>query len=190
MADGGSGERKVGQFRALSETTVEDWAAIAQADADYARGLPDFLLGHLGLLRDERHGHAIDRYEHSLQSATRALRDGRDEEYVVCALFHDIGSALAPQSHDAFAAMILAPFVSEQNHWMVSNHGVFTGYYFFHFFGVDRNARDQFRGHPHFEYTAQFCHLYDQAAFDPDYASLPLEAFEPLVRRVLATRRR
>jgi hypothetical protein len=46
--------------------------------------------------------------------------------------------------------------------------------------------RDQFRGHPHFEYTAQFCHLYDQPAFDKDYESMPLSAFEPMLRRVMA----
>ena len=40
--------------------------------------------------------------------------------------------------------------------------------------------------HPHYEYTAQFCHLYDQSAFDPDYESEPLEFFEPMVERLFA----
>ena len=102
---------------------------------------------------------------------------------------HDVGSALAPQDHAAYVGMVLRPFISEQNHWMLQHHSTFQGYYYLHHFGLDRNMREQFRGHPHFEYTAQFCHLYDQAAFDPDYDNMPFEAFEPMVRRVLATRK-
>ena len=37
--------------------------------------------------------------EHSVQTATRALKDGADEEIVVCGLFHDIGELLAPICH-------------------------------------------------------------------------------------------
>jgi predicted HD phosphohydrolase len=87
-------------------------------------------------------------------------------------------------------AAILKPYVTEANHWMLEHHGVFQGYYFFHYLGLDRDMRDQFRGHPHFEHTAQFCHLYDQSAFDPAYPSMPLSAFEPMVQRVFATVKR
>jgi predicted HD phosphohydrolase len=86
--------------------------------------------------------------------------------------------------------MILKPYVSERNHWMMEHHGIFQGYYFFHYLGLDRDMREQFRGHPDFEHTAQFCHLYDQCAFDPAYDSMPLEAFEPMVRRVLSSPKR
>ena len=86
--------------------------------------------------------------------------------------------------------MIMRPYISEANHWMMDKHGVFQGYYFFHHLGLDRDMREQFRGHPDFEYTAQFCHLYDQNAFDPAYDSMPLEAFEPMLRRVVATPKR
>jgi predicted HD phosphohydrolase len=135
-------------------------------------------------------GFAVDRLQHSLQTATRAFRDGRDEEYVVCALLHDMGDILGPRNHADIAAAILKPFVSEQNHWMVEQHGIFQGYYFFHHLGLDREMREAFRGHPAFEYTAQFCHLYDQAAFDPAYDSMPLSAFEPMVHRVFSTVKR
>ena len=37
--------------------------------------------------------------EHSVQTATRALKDGASEEVVVCGLFHDIGELLAPICH-------------------------------------------------------------------------------------------
>lgn len=171
-------------FHAMAEGTADDWAAIARASAPFARELPDRLLAHLKMLRHDSGGFAVDRLEHSVQTATRAHRDGRDEEYVVCALLHDIGDLLGPSNHAEIAATILKPYVSERNHFMVDKHGIFQGYYFFHHLGLDREMREQYRGHPDFEYTAQFCHLYDQCAFDPNYDTLPLEAFEPMVRRV------
>src|ERR1700761_439542 len=174
------------QFKAMTEGTQEDWMKIAAASQEFNRDLPDRVLAHLKMLEGDCGGFPVDRMEHSLQSATLAHRDGMDEEYVVCALLHDIGDTLASSNHAELAATILKPFVSEENHWMLNHHGIFQGYYFFHYLGLDRDMREQFRGHPDFEYTAQFCHLYDQNAFDPNYDSMPLEAFEPMLQRVLA----
>ncbi len=176
-------------FNAMTEGDQADWAAIAQGDATFAEGLPGRLLSHLAQLRDDRHGFLVDRLEHCLQTATRAHRAGREEEYVVCALVHDVGALLAPDDHAEFGAMILRPYISERNHWMMRRHAIFQGYYFYHFFGMDRDLREQFRGHPHFEYTAEFCHQFDQNAFDPSYRSMPLEAFEPMLGRLLAVRK-
>ena len=173
-------------FKSFAESTQDDWAHIAEHAADFNKGLADRILAHLKLLDGDFGGFPVDRLEHSLQTATMAHRDGRDEEYVVCALLHDIGDTLGSHNHPDVAAAILKPFVSEQNLWMVQNHGIFQGYYFFHHLGLDRNMREQFSGHPWYEYTAQFCHLYDQKAFDPEYHSEPLEFFEPMVRRVFA----
>ena len=184
MADGDAPTRA--KFTAMTEATEADWAAIARASAPHRGELADRLLAHLMLLDNDHGGFAVDRLEHSLQTASRAHRDGRDEEYVVCALIHDIGDILLPANHAELGATILKPYVSERNHWMLEHHGIFQGYYFFHYLGLDRDMREQFRGHPHFEYCAQFCHLYDQNAFDPDYESMPLDAFEPMVRRVCA----
>ena len=89
-------------------------------------------------------------------------------------------------NHPDVAAAILKPFVSEANLFMVANHGAFQGYYFFEYLGLDKNMREQFKDSPHYEYCAQFCHLYDQAAFDPDYESEPLEFFAPMVERVFS----
>ena len=89
-------------------------------------------------------------------------------------------------NHAEIGAAILKPFVSEKNHWMLNNHGIFQGYYFFEHLGLDNNMRDKFKGHEFYEYTAQFCHLYDQCAFDPEYESMPLKDFEPIVHRVLS----
>ncbi|MGB2207941.1 MAG: HD domain-containing protein, partial [Parvibaculales bacterium] len=156
------------------------------AFGDFSKTLPDRVLAHLQMLKGDFGGFAVDRLEHSLQTATRAHKDGRDEEYVVCALLHDIGDLLGTFNHAELGAAILKPFISEQNYFMLQNHGVFQGYYFFHHIGLDRDARDAFRDSEHFEYTAQFCHLYDQSSFDPEYESYPLEFFEPMVRRVMA----
>jgi len=190
MADGGHDEGARAKFHAMTEGTQEDWAIIASASAQYGRELPERIVTHLNLLKGDCGGFVVDRLEHSLQTATRAFRDGRDEEYVVCALLHDIGDVLCPRNHPDIGAAMVWPFVSEANHWMVQQHGIFQGYYFFHHLGLDRDMREQYRGHPHFEYTAQFCHLYDQAAFDPDYESMPLEAFVPMLHRVMSVPKR
>jgi len=165
MADGEQGNSDA--FLSMVEGTADQWANIAKHSAEFGRGLPGRIISHLKLLDNDFGGFAVDRLEHSLQTATRAFKDGRDEEYVVCALLHDIGDILGPRNHADIGAAILQPFVSEQNHWMVEKHAIFQGYCF--------------------EYTAQFCHLYDQSAFDPKYESMPLEAFEPMLQRVMAT---
>jgi predicted HD phosphohydrolase len=152
----------------------------------YAKVLPDRMLAHLRLLSGDCGGFAVDRLTHSLQTATLAHRAGRDEEYVVCALLHDIGDTLGCYNHPDIAAAILKPFVSPENLWMVEKHGIFQGYFFFHHIGMDRNMREQFRGHPCFEMTAEFCEKFDGPAFDPNGETLPLEFFEPMVQRVFA----
>ena len=148
-----------------------------------------FYNGHsriaLRMLERDHGGFPVSRLEHSLQTATRAEEDGRDEEYVLCALIHDIGDTLAPYNHPSIAAGLLKPFVSEANHWMVEHHGIFQGYYFWHYIGADRNARDAFRDSPYYEYTEEFCAKYDQTAFDPNYISAPLSHYEPLIRQYL-----
>ncbi|WP_371395887.1 HD domain-containing protein [Fretibacter rubidus] len=171
-------------FTNMVEGTQEDWGKIAKHAMQFSKGLADRVLDHLRLLDGDFGGFPIDRLQHSLQTATRAHRDGRDTEYVVCCLLHDIGDTLGSYNHADIAAAIMQPFVSEKNHWMIANHAVFQGYYFFEHLGMDKNARDQFKDHPYYEYTAQFVHLYDQAAFDPDYESEDLAFFEPMVREV------
>ena len=185
MTDGEEMERA--RFHTMVDSTRDDWSIINNAMKPFAAELPDRMLTHLKMLQGDCGGFAIDRLDHCLQTATRAAQAGRDEEYVVCALFHDIGDILGPRNHADVAAAMLKPFVSEQNFWMVEKHAIFQGYYFFHHLGLDRNMRDQFRGNPWYDYTEEFCCVYDGPAFDPDYRSMPLAEFEPAVRRVLTT---
>jgi predicted HD phosphohydrolase len=176
-------------FTSFAESTEADWAIIMRQLEVTQNHVADNVLAQLRMLRSDHGGFPVDRLEHSLQTATRAERDGRDEEYVLCALLHDIGDNLAPYNHPDIAAGIVKPFVSEANHWLVAHHGIFQGYYFWHHIGADRNAREAFRDSPWFEYTEEFCAKYDQTAFDPDYRSEPLEHFEPLVRAVFTPAR-
>ena len=173
-------------FTRMQDSTAADWQLIGGEFMKFGKGLPDRILAHLKLLEGDYGGFPIDRYQHCLQTATLALRDGRDEEYVVCALLHDIGDTLGSFNHPDVAAAILKPFVSEANLWMVQNHGIFQGYNFFHHIGMDRNMRDMFAGHAHYERTAEFIELYDNPAFNPATPTLAIAEFEPLVRRVFA----
>ncbi len=173
-------------FRTMSESTKADWEIITTRYVPFARELPDRILAHLKLLGGDCGGFAVDRLQHSLLTATLAQRNGEDEEFVVCALLHDIGDTLGSWNHPDVSAAILKPFVSADNHWMVEKHGIFQGYNFFHHIGLDRNMREQFRGHPCFERTARFVDLYDNHAFDPDMECAPLEFFEHMVRRLFA----
>ena len=173
-------------FTSMDEGTYEEYQLLDRAYRVLTHNLADTVLAQLKLLAGDKIGYQIDRYQHSLQTATRAQRDGADEETVCCALLHDVGDLLAPENHSQLAASILRPYVSADNYWLVKNHGIFQGYYYFHHMGMDRDAREQFRGHPMFEKTAAFCAKYDQNSFDPNYDTLPLEAFEPMVRRLFA----
>src|SRR5258705_3780335 len=137
-------------FTRMQDATREDYKVIGRHSLEFFTGLPDRILRHLELLDSDTGGYAVTRLTHSLQTATRAERDGRDEEYVVCALLHDIGDTLGTFNHPDIAAAIVKPFVSEANHWMVAHHGIFQGYYFFHHLGMDRNMRDGFRAQPHY----------------------------------------
>jgi predicted HD phosphohydrolase len=159
-------------------------------DCTYESGIApppalDFVLAQLELLKEEDHGTAaVDRYTHSLQTATRALHDGADDETVVCALLHDIGDNLAPDNHAELAATVLRPFVSEENHWVVQHHDLFQGYYYFHHIGKDRTLRDVYRGNPHFKACVRFCERWDQRSFDPAYPTESLNRFLPAAREI------
>ena len=173
-------------FTRMQDATAEEFQVVGNRSLEFMGGLADRVLAHLDLLKGDTAGYAVDRLTHSLQTATRAHRDGRNEEYVVCALIHDIGDTLASYNHADLAATILQPFVSDKNHWIVQHHGIFQGYYFFHHLGLDRNLRDRFKDHPYFADCVEFCAKYDQNSFDPAFDTMKLEVFEPMVRNVFS----
>ncbi len=173
-------------FSAMTEATAADWQAIFTAFLEFGAGLAERVITHLQLLGDDHGGFAVTRLEHCLQTATRAARAGRDDEYVACALLHDIGDTLCTYNHPDAAVAILRPFVSDANLWMVEKHGIFQGYHYFHFLGMNRDARDQYAGQPFYDRTVEFCAEFDQNSFDPNYVSMPLDEFRPLLRDIFA----
>ena len=175
-------------FTRMADGTYDEYQLLARLYEPLVTRLPDEVIGMLGRLKGDKMGYKVDRYEHSLQTATRAFRDGADEETVVCALLHDIGESLGPFNHGEVASAVLKPFVSEANYWMIEHHPVFQVYFYGRHLGIDPNERERYRGQPHFDHTAEFCALYDEVSFDPDYRSEPMATFEPMVRRVLDKR--
>jgi predicted HD phosphohydrolase len=175
-------------FTAMAESTAEDWQVIAGQMRPHMAALPGRVLDHLRLLDGDYGGFAVDRLTHCLQTAARAERAGRSDDYVLCALLHDIGDTLGPYDHASIAAAMVRPFVPPELHWMVAHHAEFQGYFFFHHLGMDRDARERHRGAPEFDLTAEFCADFDQCSFDPAYPTPPLEHFAPLVEHVLGGR--
>jgi len=175
-------------FTRMADGTAEDYALLDRELLPYAEKVLAELPGYMTKLLHEQAGLAlgypIDRYQHSLQTATRAFRDGADEETVVAALLHDVGDGIGVFNHSEFIAALLRPFVSERNHWVLRHHGLFQGYYYFHHTGGDRNARDRFRGHEHFQACVDFCEKWDQCSFDPKYENMRFEAFQPMIHRL------
>lgn len=173
-------------FTSMAAGTREDYELLERLEAQFASSTADRVLEQLRGLAGSLAGYKVDRLEHSLQSATRAYRDGAEEEMVVAALLHDIGDLLAPHNHSEMAAAVLRPYVTERTYWVVRQHGLFQSYYYAHHMGGDRNARDRYIDHPWYQDAVDFCHRWDQSSFDPEYGSLSLEFFEPMVQRIFA----
>lgn len=177
---------RIVSFRQMEHGTREDYLLLDESERRYAAGLADRVLEALGKLAQSIEGYPVSRLEHSLQAATRAQREGADEEMVLAALLHDIGDELAPYNHAEVAAAIIRPYVRPAVTWIVAQHGLFQNYYYVHHLGGDRNARDRLRDHPSYAACVHFCAAWDQCSFDPDYKAEPLASFEPLVRRIFA----
>lgn len=177
---------KIVSFRQMKDGTREDYLLLDESERDFAKGLPQQIMTALKRLDHSLEGYPLTRLGHSLQTATRALRDGADDELVVAALIHDLGDELAPYNHAEIAAGIIRPYVREEVTWIVEQHGLFQTYYYVHHMGGDRHMRDKFKDHKWFESCANFCERWDQASFDPDYDTLPLEAFAPLVEKIFS----
>ena len=177
---------KTVNFTQMKDGTAEEYAFLTKNETKHAKGTADKLLQALVNLDEGLSGYKITRLGHSIQSATRAWRDGADIDWVVCALLHDIGDIYAPYNHDEYAAAILRPFVREQCSWCVQAHGDFQMVYYGHHVGGNPNKRDQFAGHIYFDDCASFCERWDQSSFDPDYDTLSIDFFAPMVREVFA----
>jgi predicted HD phosphohydrolase len=174
-------------FRRMDEGTREDYLLLQRLEKPHHAAVGQRVLRELARQGEESlDGYKISRLEHALQTATRALRDGADDDWVVAALTHDIGDGLAPQNHDRFAAEMLRPFVREECTWVVEHHGTFQLVYYGQHYGWDQFEREKYRDSRFYQSCVDFCARWDQASFDPDYVSEPLESFAPIVERVFA----
>ena len=174
--------------RALDDFRAADWALLErQRGPYYAEQQAAQALRLLSVSREDAgFGYGVNNYRHCLQSATLALRAGEDEETVVVALLHDIGFIACPHTHGEFAAALLGAYIGGRNRWMLRHHAAFQLVHCAEHPRADRNARERWRGHPHFEWTARFVERYDQNAIDPGFDEAPIDAFEPMVRRIFA----
>jgi predicted HD phosphohydrolase len=176
---------KTVSFTQMKDGTRDDYVMLHEFEKQHFTGTADRIMRELERQAEETiEGYRITRLEHALQAATRARRDGADDDWVISALLHDIGDGLAPQNHDRFAAEMLRPFVREECAWVVAHHGAFQMTYYAHHLGWNRNERDKYRDSPHFEACVDFCERWDQCCFDPAYQSDPLASFEPVLRAI------
>jgi predicted HD phosphohydrolase len=173
-------------FTQMKDGTKAEYEFLHGFEAQYIAQTPDRIIASLRRLDDGLAGYQVSRYEHSLQSATRAEADGADIEMIVAALIHDVGDELAPENHSQLAAAIIRPYVRAEVTWVVNMHVIFQQLAYGHHVGIDPNARDAYRDHPWFDSCATFCERWDQASFDPTYPTKPLEHFEPMLREVFS----
>ena len=174
------------KFTQMKDGTKEDYLLLEKHEKKHIEGTADRLIKFMSGLSNTLEGYQITRLEHSLQTATRALNDKAGDEMVVASLLHDIGDELAPLNHSEYAAAVLKPYVSEKTHWVVEKHGEFQMYYYANHLGGNRNQRDKYKGHKYYQDTVNFCENWDQKSFDPNFKSLPLKDFEPLVRKIFS----
>ena len=173
-------------FTEMKKGSKEDYLFLDKHEKNFASKTADRILKFMSGLTDTLEGYQVTRLEHSLQSATRAYKNGENEEMIVAALLHDIGDELAPMNHSEYAAAILKPYVSEKTHWIVEKHGEFQMYYYAHHLGGNKNQREKYKNHKYYQDTINFCEKYDQNSFDPNYKSLPLEFFKPMVKKIFS----
>ena len=173
-------------FTEMKNGTKEDYMFLDKLEKEYVDETADRILGFLSRMTSTLEGYKISRLEHSLQSATRAYKNKESEEMVVACLLHDIGDELAPLNHSEYAATVLKPYVSKKTHWIIEKHGEFQMYYYAHHLGADRFKREKYKEHKYYQATVDFCEKYDQCSFDPNYKSMSLKDFEPMVRNIFS----
>ena len=171
-------------FTQMKDGTKEEYLFLDKLEKECISGTGERIIRYLKQYDVTIEGYQISRLEHSLQAATRAFKDKASDEMIVATLLHDIGDDLAPANHAEYAAAILRPYVSEKTYWILLKHGEFQLFYYAHHLGADKNTRDKYKCHKYYDDCVKFCELWDQSSFDPNYKSLELKEFEPLIRKI------
>jgi len=174
----------------MDQGKIEDWMKIGQAVTQRQSSMPAIIKSLLLQLEPQVDGFAINQLQHALQTATRALREGVTEELIVAALCHDIGKVISVENHPAIAAEILKPYVSHDTYEIVRTHQDFQGLHYYALMGKDPNSRSRYSGESWYSTACVFADGWDQTSFDPEYDTLPLSHFEPMIDRIFASPRR
>jgi predicted HD phosphohydrolase len=177
-------------FTRMDQGKIEEWMKIGEFVTLRQSSMPAIIKGMLLKLEEQVDGFAVNQLHHSLQTATRALREGATEEMTVAALCHDIGKVISVENHPAIAAEILKPYVSRDTYEIIRTHQDFQGRHYYALMGKDPDARSKYASEPWFEMACLFTDGWDQTSFDPAYDTLPLSHFEPMIDRLFASPRR
>jgi predicted HD phosphohydrolase len=171
-------------FTSMDASSPEQWREIRTAMHHNRQRVADRVIWLLESLADITDGFAVDQLTHCLQTATRARIDGADDELVIAALVHDVGKAISVPNHPEIAAAILRPYVRTEVTSVITVHQDFQGQHYYEHFGLDPAARERHRSslRPETFLLAERFAEWDQVSFDPDYPTLPLAEFEPLIR--------
>ena len=173
-------------FTRMDQIQAEDVKIIGDALTHRQALLPQIVKAMLRQLEDQVDGFPVNELVHSLQTATHALRAGASEELVVAALCHDVGKAISVLNHSGITAEILKSYVSEETYEIIRTHTIFQARYFNELVGKDPVLRRQYADRPWYNLACRFSDEWDQTSFDPDYDTLPLEYFEPMLDRMFA----
>jgi len=173
-------------FTRMDAGTPEQWMIIKDEHTLLQQQVPTRIKKMLRELESIEGGFGVNQLVHSLQTATRAERAGASEELVLAALCHDIGKVISVPNHPAIAAEILKAYVSPETYWVILTHQDFQGRHYYKYLGMNPAARDQYKDHPSYALAERFTDEWDQTAFDPNYETLPLEHFEPIIDRFFA----
>ncbi len=177
---------KTVNFTEMKSGSKDDYLLLNKHEKKFVENTADRIIKFMSELTKTLEGYKINRLEHSLQTATRALKDKADDEMIVAALLHDIGDELAPLNHSEYAAAVLKPYVSEKTHWIIEKHGEFQMYYYAHHLNGNKTQRDKSKGPRSYEDTVNVCSTWAQTRFDPNFKSLPLKEFEPFIKKIFS----
>lgn len=173
-------------FTRMDQGQLADWMVIGKEVMQRQSTMPQIVLGLLAQLEEQVDGFAVNQLHHGLQTATRAERAGASEEMIVAALCHDIGKVISNENHPAIAAEILKPYVSRETYEIIRTHQDFQGRHYYALMGRDPEERRRYAAEPWYQMAERFTDEWDQTSFDPEYDTLPLSHFEPMLHRIFA----
>ena len=176
-------------FTRMAAERPRTTSSLARREEEYTAALPDRLLDAVRALEHSFAGYQVSRLEHSLQSATRAPRDGRSDEYVVAACSTTSATSWPLTRTARWWPRYCVPTSSSGSAGSSSTTGSSSSTITAARPGRIPTPASAIAATSRFDDTAEFCERYDQNCFDPAYDSLPVEAFEPLVRAVFSVPR-